>query len=289
MFAASTPRIRQATPADASAAGPICFEAFAAINRAHNFDLEFPSPEVATHAMTMLFGHPKFYCVVAEVDGQIAGSNCLDERSIIAGVGPITVNPNIQNQGIGRQLMQAVMERAQQQKFPGVRLLQAAFHSRSMSLYTKLGFDVREPMSVLRAPEKLPKVAGYLVRKAREEDVAASSALCQRVHGFSRVGELLDGIPIGSAVVAERDGHLAGYASGFGYFGHAVAEDNSALKALLAAAESYTGPGIIIPTRNADLFRWCLASGYRLTHPMTLMTIGLYNEPQGAYLPSVLY
>jgi hypothetical protein len=24
-------------------------------------------------------------------------------------------------------------------------------------------------------------------------------------------------------------------------------------------------------------------------HQMTLMTIGLYNEPAGAYLPSVLY
>ena len=44
-----------------------------------------------------------------------------------------------------------------------------------------------------------------------------------------------------------------------------------------------------MPTRNADVFRWCLESGYRVLHPMTLMTIGLYNEPQGAYLSSVLY
>ena len=32
-----------------------------------------------------------------------------------------------------------------------------------------------------------------------------------------------------------------------------------------------------------------LDNGLRLVHQMNLMTIGLYNEPAGAYLPSVLY
>jgi hypothetical protein len=30
----------------------------------------------------MMFGHPRFYCVVAELRGAIVGSNCLDERSL---------------------------------------------------------------------------------------------------------------------------------------------------------------------------------------------------------------
>ena len=37
------------------------------------------------------------------------GSNCLDERSSIFGVGPITVDPEVQSAGVGRRLMQAVM------------------------------------------------------------------------------------------------------------------------------------------------------------------------------------
>jgi hypothetical protein len=49
------------------------------------------------------------------------------------------------------------------------------------------------------------------------------------------------------------------------------------------------GPGILVPTRNGALFRWCLDNGMRLVQQMTLMTIGLYNEPSGAYLPSVIY
>lgn len=282
-------RIRTATPADANVCGTICFEAFAAINRQHNFELEFSSAEEATGLLAMLFSHPNFYSVVAEVDGRIAGSNCLDERGAIAGIGPITVNPSIQNQGLGRTLMNAVLDRAQQKNFAGVRLLQAAFHNRSLSLYTKLGFAVREPMSVMCAPAQRPSVAGYTVRPAREGDVADANILCEAVHGHSRAGELRDGIHAGTAIVAERDGRMAGYASGFGYFGYAVAESNAALKALLAAESIYSGPGVIVPTRNAEVFRWCLENGYRVLHPMTLMTIGLYNEPQGAYLPSVLY
>jgi hypothetical protein len=32
-----------------------------------------------------------------------------------------------------------------------------------------------------------------------------------------------------------------------------------------------------------------LNQGLRVTHTLTLMTMGLYNEPAGAYLPSILY
>jgi hypothetical protein len=40
---------------------------------------------------------------------------------------------------------------------------------------------------------------------------------------------------------------------------------------------------------NGELFRWCLANRLRLVHQMSPMTTGLYNEPAGAFLPSVAY
>src|SRR5256714_14182184 len=98
----------------------------------------------------MMFSHPSFFCVVAEQNGKIIGSNCLDERTPIAGVGPITIDPGTQNRRVGRQLMQAVISRAMEQKFAGVRLVQAAYHNRSLSLYAKLGFIVREPLDCLQ-------------------------------------------------------------------------------------------------------------------------------------------
>ncbi len=286
---ASAVHLRRARPEDADACGRICYEAFTAINRQHCFPLELPAPEAGVGLLGMLFSHPGFYCVVAEADGRIVGSNCLDERSVIPGIGPVTVAPDVQNRSIGRTLMQAVIDRARERGFPGVRLLQAAYHSRSLSLYTKLGFDAREPMSVMQGAPLKRSIDGAVVRPAGESDLEAANRVCARVHGHTRSGELRDSIGQGTALVVERHGRITGYASGFGYFGHAVGESNLDIQSLIAAADSFGGPGIIVPTRNSDLFRWCLESGLRVVHPMTLMTIGLYNEPAGAYLPSVLY
>jgi integrase len=86
-----------------------------------------------------------------------------------------------------------------------------------------------------------------------------------------------------------RDGRIAAYASSIAFFGHATAESNRDLEALLSAAERFDGPGILVPTRNAALFRWCLSHGLRVVQPLTLMSRGLYQEPSGAFLPSILY
>jgi hypothetical protein len=186
-------------------------------------------------------------------------------------------------------LMQAVLSRAVERKFAGVRLVQAAYHNRSLSLYAKLGFVVREPLSCMQGPAIRKMLPGYSIRPAVAGDLAACNDLCLRVHGHERGGELQDSIQHGTATVAERDGRVTAYASSMAFSGHAVGETNEELKALIAAAAAFKGPGILVPTRNAELFRWCLESGLRVVQPMTLMTMGLYKEPAGAYLPSILY
>ena len=285
----SSVTIRRGTAADVPAAGQICFDAFYAINTEHNFPPDIPGPEMAVGFLSILFSHPGFYCVVAEQDGRIIGSNCLDERSPVAGIGPITIDPATQNHGVGRLLMKAVIDRAAERSFPSVRLVQAAFHNRSLSLYTKLGFDTREPLSCMQGPKIGLKMDGWTVRPAETGDLDACNRLCWSVHGHDRGGELADGIQQKTASLVERHGRITGYASQVGMFGHSVAESNLDLEALLAAAETFDGPGILVPTRNAELFRWCLAHGMRVVQPMTLMTMGLYSEPSGAYLPSVLF
>jgi predicted N-acetyltransferase YhbS len=280
--------IRRATPADAEVCGRICFEAFGTLADKHNFRRDFPSPEIPTHVLSTMFSHPSFFCVVAEKDGKVIGSNCLDERTPIAGVGPITIDPNSQNRSVGRQLMQAVIARASERTFAGVRLVQAAYHNRSLSLYAKLGFVVREPLACMQGSiQKTPP--GYLVRPAQPNDIGACNDLCMRIHGHDRGGELKDAIQQGTAVVAESDGRIKAYASSIAFFGHAVGESNQDLQALISAAPEFQGPGILVPTRNTALFHWCLENRLRVVQPMTLMTTGLYNEPAGAYLPSILY
>ena len=281
--------IRRANPTDAELCGRICFEAFRRLADHHNFARDFPSPEIPIHVLSRMFSHPAFFCVVAEQNGKVIGSNCLDERTPIAGVGPITIDPAAQNRAVGRQLMQAVMTRAAERKFAGIRLVQAAYHNRSLSLYAKLGFVVREPLSCMQGPAIQKMLPGYQVRPAQARDLGTCNDLCLRVHGHDRGGELNDAIQQGTAVVVECGGTVTAYASSVAFFGHAVGETNEDLKALIAAAPAFQGPGILVPTRNAGLFRWCLENGLRIVHPMTLMTVGLYNEPAGAYLPSILF
>jgi GNAT superfamily N-acetyltransferase len=281
--------VRRATAADAEVCGRICYEAFDSLATRHNFPSDFSAPERPIGVLSMMFSHPAFFCVVAELNGKLIGSNCLDERTPIAGVGPISIDPAAQNRAAGRQLMQAVMARAAERKFAGIRLVQAAYHNRSLSLYAKLGFVVREPLACMQGPAIQQTLTGYRVRAAQAGDLAACNDLCLRVHGHDRGGELSDAIQQGTALVAESEGRVRAYASGVGFFGHAVGESNEDLQALIAAASQFQGPGILVPTRNATLFRWCLESGLRVVQPLTLMTIGLYNEPDGAYVPSVLF
>jgi GNAT superfamily N-acetyltransferase len=282
-------RLRRAELSDVAECGRICYEAFTSLNRHHNFPPDFPNVESANDVLNWMFSHDKFHCVVAELNGKPVGSNCLDERSEIAGVGPITVDPAVQNKSVGRRLMLAVMERAAQQKAVAIRLVQVAFHNRSLSLYTKLGFDPKEPLSVMNGQAIRKTPPGYAVRAATNEDVEACDALCRRVHGHERRAELQDGIAVGTARVAEFDGRITAYATAMGFFGHAVAENNRDLQALISTAEQILGPGILVPTRNASLFRWCLEQGLRIIEPATLMSIGLYNEPAGVFLPSITF
>jgi predicted N-acetyltransferase YhbS len=283
--------IRPGTPDDAKKCGEIFYRAFVDIAEQHNFPPDVTAPDPSPDsAWTKRFSHPNYFVVVAEIDGQIVGSNMLDERDPIAGVGPITVDPAVQQKSVGRLLMQAVLERAAKQKYPGVRLVQAAYNRQSLSLYTKLGFDVREFLvSMLGPPINLP-IPGFTVRQATASDLEGCNALCRRVHGHQRSGALMDGIEKGSASIVERDGRLTGYSSVIGTGGHAVGETTDDLKALISSVEEFSDPaGFILPARNSEMFRWCLENNLRIALPMTLMTMGMYQEPSGAFLPSIFY
>ena len=281
--------IREFTQDDAEACGRICYEAFKTINDAHGFPPDFPSPEAAIGALSYMAGTDGIYGVVAEVDGSIAGSNFIDERGNIGGIGPITVAPALQNEAIGRGLMGAVLKRAEAQDRVGIRLVQTAFHNRSLALYIKLGFLAREPLSCLQGPPLQLEVPGHAVRPATPDDLRACNRVCWNVHGHDRAPELTEAIESGRASVVLQGDRITGYATGIGFFGHAVAESNAGLKALIGAADAFQGPGFLLPTRNSDVLRWCLNNGLRIVQPMTLMSLGLYCEPAGAFIPSILY
>jgi predicted N-acetyltransferase YhbS len=282
-------KLRPGRPEDAETCARICYDAFTFIARRHNFPPDFPDPAAAVSLLSMMLDNPKFYSVVAEFNEQIVGSNFLDERSVVFGIGPITVDPTVQDGGIGRALMHDVMRRATERTAPGIRLVQSAYHNRSLALYTKLGFQARDMVVCMQGSPPHGQISGYQTRRATPADIDGCNALCRRVHGHDRAGELADAVAQDAALIVEHDQRISGYATGLAFFAHAVGESNEDLKALIMAADVFGGPGILVPTSNGDFLRWCLEQGLRVVQLMALMTVGLYTPPVGAYLPSILY
>jgi GNAT superfamily N-acetyltransferase len=182
--------LRDPRPEDAAAAAEIVFSAFGGIHDHHRFPRDFPELGAASSLMDVWIPHPRIWGVVAEIDGKVVGSNFLDERDGIRGVGPITIDPEGQNAGVGRLLMEAVIERGRDAR--GIRLLQDAFHMRSLSLYAKLGFWVTAGCILMEGSPASRADADAEVRPMTEEDLEQCGQLHERVHGFSRNGALRD-------------------------------------------------------------------------------------------------
>jgi GNAT superfamily N-acetyltransferase len=286
-------RLRAIEPGDREAVARIAYEAFAGIHDRHRFARDFPTLDAARELVAAFTSHPSIWGVVAERGGDIVGSNFLDERGPVHGVGPITVDPEAQAAGVGRLLMEAVMDRGADAG--GIRLLQDSFNTASLALYTSLGFSVEEPVALIGGTPRATPRAGFDVRPLVEEDLEACERLCVSVHGFERTNELRDALeaPALTPYVALRDGRIVAFAATLADFGaaYAVAETEDDMSALIAGAVAPGGPpaSFLLPLHQHDLLRWCLAAGLRIVKPMNYMGIGRYRRPQGAWFPSILY
>ena len=83
-----------------------------------------------------------------------------------------------------------------------------------------------------------------------------------------------------SPLAAWREGHIVAYALALNRWprNHAVAKTEDDMKALLldAAAINSEPLSLLLPVRQASLFRWCLDRGFRAVLPMTLMAMDKY-------------
>jgi predicted N-acetyltransferase YhbS len=286
--------IRSMEPTDAEACGKIGYRAHKIISSAHGYPSEQPSIEFAVGMIKTLLASQNSWGALAEREGRILGSIFLHvfPPSPVAEIGPLTVDPSVEA-GIGRALMNAVLDEACKRHHDRVRLVQSPNHIRSFVLYTKCGFTLREPLLLMqgnpiRRNSSYP--SGQDVRPAHADDISACNQLCISVHGFSREMELRQGIDQGVASLSIDDqGSITGYTAGLGFFGHTVAKTNEDLKALVSSPPAIIGHGLFVPARNADLVRWLLEAGFRIAWPANLMTIGQYDELTGPYFPSIAY
>lgn len=283
------------TPEYAEQAGQIAYEAFKDIADRHGFDPAFSSPEFATLVVRLLIQTESVNSYLYLAGGEPAAINFGDERDEVVGVGPVAVALKHQGKGLGRAVMEALLESAERNGFRSVRLLQAAYNMISFSLYADLGFEVKDTLANFAGSPRADERATDAARDARPEDLDALDALCRDVLRYSRRRDIERMSAFAPPVVVERDGRIVAYACRFpgeeAILGHGVAVDAQAMRDLLIGAHRIAGTPLrfSMPVSQAETVRWCLATGMRLKEIDTYMVRGEYEPPAGLWFPSPFY
>lgn len=277
-------------PHHSGEAGRIFYEAFKDLSDRHGFPIDFPSAAVGRQLIGGLLGRSDFYSVVAVVDGEVVGSNFMAVGDPVWAVGPISVDCAWQGKGVGRVLMQEVIDYARRNGVAQVRLVQETFNTRSISLYASLGFEIVEELALMQAapaPHDDPSV-----RELTEQDVAAAAELSLRLYQTTRKNEVAAAARYGfSPLMRERNGRMTGYLIP-GMFGHGVAEgEDDALALVGQMARRLPGPVArsFCPLGDTGFFRALLQAGCRTIKLATLMAMGPYERPKGVWMPSIAY
>jgi ribosomal protein S18 acetylase RimI-like enzyme len=277
-------------PAHIAALGCICFEAFGHLHDLHRVPRDFPQRVEAEKAISLFTLRPEFFGVAAEVEGRLAGANFLSTMDKVGGIGPITVAPGYQGLGIGRGLMERVLEHAHHKRMREVRLVQEAVNTTSLSLYSSLGFAVREPLgNMIIQPAA---VSDSSIRLAQPGDLPRLGELGERLYGVNRSRELALWLSMDLKVlVRERRGQIRGYFMP-GKLGHGAANAIEDMLALIGEAGRLVpaeSASFLCPLRNSELLRSALLSGHRLQKVLNYMTQGKYRPPEGVWTPSYGY
>ena len=280
----------RAEPQHAPGLARICFEAFKAIHDRHGFPRDIPNIALANTLLAMLTSRSDVYGVAARVNNRLAGSNFISLTDSVGGVGPITVDPAFEGYGIGRKLMQGVLDHADRTGMQQVRLLQDAFNTKSLSLYASLDFTARAPIGLMNAwPAPAPDQS---VRRACQADVPALDELCQRVFKVSRRGEITAALQSNFPIfLRERQGRIAAYSIA-GFIGHGAGETAADALAVIGEAARQMPPETALffcPLTSGDFFRAALQAGHRLRKIMTYMTRGPFAQPEEIWMPSIAY
>ncbi len=183
----------------------ICHHAFASLHDRHGLPRDIADVPTAEMILSHMAGRFDYSGVVALKDGRAVGSNFLLHADPVGGVGPITVDPAVQSQGIGRELMGWALQEAERRGVRGIRLFQEAINSTSLALYSRLGFTWRGVAASMQ-----PKAAAAddpSIRPLSVTDLEDVRSLSEAAYGHSRAGDaaglLAGNIP---GFVREREG-----------------------------------------------------------------------------------
>jgi GNAT superfamily N-acetyltransferase len=130
--------IRNMARTDIIQVGKILYEAFNLGASKHGYVPRMSSIQEGTSWAWAMLCHGPSEILLAEVENRIVGICCLNPRGDHGGMGPLAIDPHFQGKGIARELMHAVIRRAE--SLQSIRALQEAFNPASFSLLYSLDF-----------------------------------------------------------------------------------------------------------------------------------------------------
>jgi len=116
---------------------------------------------------------------VADVDGQIVGSNLATRWGSVGFFGPLTVHPDYWNKGIAQQLMQPVMECFDRWKITLAGLYTFAESPKHISLYQKYGFYPRFLTAIMSKPVSSKRSEGSGSRRFTDISTSDHDSIIQ--------------------------------------------------------------------------------------------------------------
>lgn len=214
--ATEKPIVRALTPEDLPEAARIIRHAFGTFLGAPDLETFWTDRDYA-------FGRQPAAHVAsfgAVVDGKLVGSNFATNWGSAGFFGPLSVQPDVQAQGIARILLTRTMQQFDTWRTRHVGLFTFAQSAKHIALYQKHGFYARFLTAIMEAPAVQASAAGWsrfsALDKAQQDDaLRACREVAETVYpGLDLTGEIRSTLAqkLGDTVLLEGKGGLTGFA-----------------------------------------------------------------------------
>jgi predicted N-acetyltransferase YhbS len=155
----------------------------------------------------------------AVLDGRVVGSNFATRWGSIGFFGPLTVSPELWDEGIGRRLMQPVMALFDAWRLTHAGLFTFAHSPKHVGFYQTLGFWPGHLTAIMARPPWSAGDAAWAALSASSRERSARIEACRRVADAQCAGvdltaeiDATDELGFGDTVLIEDDGAVAGFA-----------------------------------------------------------------------------
>jgi ribosomal protein S18 acetylase RimI-like enzyme len=211
--------LRRMTADDAPVVGDIIYRAIARAFRDHGQPEPIADAEHGGELARLYLQLDPEESLVALREGRVVAAGFLHIRDEIASLGPVVVDPDFQGQGLGKQLVSQLADRAS--RCASTRLFVDAFNTRAFGIALKRGFLPRDTgirlaaLGGLAGRGMLQAIAPAPVRDAGPDDLEAIARFDSAFFGGGRGRDFRALFASGGVgLLAEEGGAIRGYLLG---------------------------------------------------------------------------